>query len=285
MPTSFWIRGIRCILLASHLLWMGTASLLILPWLNQRHRDRLKQCWSRRVLRILSIRLEADFSAVSATEPGCLVLANHISWLDVFVINAALPVSFIAKAEVRTWPLIGLIAEKNDTVFLRRGSRGHAKTVNAQINARLSAGRDVAVFPEGTTTDGTHLLGFHAALLQPAVETKRPILPLALSYRNENNEISLAASFSGNISLMRCFLSILSCRTLTVRLIAAPVLQTSGRNRRWLSQQAHAAIATRLGFPLPSMLPEKLFGLPDAAPSANDPTSSRNQSPAGWAES
>lgn len=94
----------------------------------------------------------------SDLHPGSLCIANsHISWIDILALNAARPMAFVSKAEVRTWPVIGWLAEKGDTVFLRRGSRGHARVVNAEIDTRLRQGRDVAVFPEGTTTEGTHL--------------------------------------------------------------------------------------------------------------------------------
>jgi 1-acyl-sn-glycerol-3-phosphate acyltransferase len=114
--------------------------------------------------------------------PGALLVANHISWIDIYVINSALPAAFVAKEEVRHWPLIGWLAARNDTVFLRRGSRGHARIINQEIAEILDQEKYVAVFPEGTTTDGTHLLHFHAALIQPALAASRPVLPVAISY-------------------------------------------------------------------------------------------------------
>jgi 1-acyl-sn-glycerol-3-phosphate acyltransferase len=209
----------------------------------------LRQKWSHQILTILAIELEA--SPTDAL-PGSLIVANHISWLDIFAINALRPASFIAKTEIRQWPFIGWLAARHDTVFLRRGSRGHARMVNAEIDALLNDGRDAVIFPEGTTTDGTILLGFHAALLQPAIETGRPILPLALSYHDANGDISLAPSYAGETTMKQCFVAILACRRLTVRVTSSPTIHTAGMNRREVSQLAHDAIAatlaTRSGF-------------------------------------
>ncbi|WP_263768460.1 lysophospholipid acyltransferase family protein [Propionivibrio soli] len=242
-PTPYLTRTYRCVRLACHFAWLGLGAALVYPFVKDARRRRLKQRWSRQILDILAIRLNAD---MAETPPGCLIVANHISWLDIFAINSVRPAAFISKSEVRQWFFVGWLAARNDTVFLRRGSRGHARTVNSEIDNRLNAGRDVAVFPEGATTDGTGLLGFHAALLQPAIETGRPILPLALSYHDAGGKRTTAASFAGDIPLLACFANILACRTLTVRIQAAPIIDTQNRTRRELSQLAHAAIEERL---------------------------------------
>ena len=96
-------------------------------------------------------------SGTPLIERGLLV-ANHVSWVDIFVVNALTPAAFVSKADVRQWPVIGWLAAVNETVFLRRGSRGHARVINEEIAERMRAGRHVALFPEGTTTDGSHVL-------------------------------------------------------------------------------------------------------------------------------
>jgi 1-acyl-sn-glycerol-3-phosphate acyltransferase len=178
--------------------------------------------------------------------PGSLIVANHISWLDIYALNAARPMVFVAKAEVRHWPLIGWLAAKTDTVFLRRGSCGHARRVNAQIDGLLNAGRDVAIFPEGTTTDGTHLLNFHSALLQPAVDARRPVQPVALSYHDANGHRSLAPAYAGETTMHECLDAILACRSLTIRLRATPPIASQTKSRRELAHEAQYAIAFSL---------------------------------------
>lgn len=246
LPTPYPVRIFRCLRLALHFAWIGFGTAVIYRFTGERQQLRLKQLWSRRILQILSVRLDAP---PADTPSGCLIVANHVSWLDIFAINAVRPASFIAKAEVRRWPFIGWLSARNDTVFLHRGSRQHARIVNTEIDARLDVGRDVAIFPEGRTTDGTHMLEFHAALLQPAIETGRPILPVALTYRDEQGNPSLAPAFADATTLPQCFAAILACRSLTVRLALLPEIATAGKSRRDVSQAAHDAIATRLGFP------------------------------------
>ena len=153
---------------------------------GDRRRLLLKQTWSAAILDALGIELEAD---LTHAVPGALLVANHISWVDIFVINAALPSAFVSKEEVRRWPVIGWLAAKNDTVFLRRGSRGHARIINDQIAGILAQGKHVAVFPEGTTSDGRCLLHFHAALLQPALAAGRPVLPVARTDQGQVEEV------------------------------------------------------------------------------------------------
>lgn len=257
-PTPWLIRFVRCVRLALHFAWLGLGAALIYPNVDQQRRAALKQRWSRKILDILNIRLDTE---ATDAPPGCLIVANHISWLDIFAINSIRPAAFIAKAEIRAWPFIGWLSARNDTVFLNRGSRQHARIINGEIDARLNAGCDVAIFPEGRTTDGTHILDFHAALLQPAIETERPVLPIAISYHDEHGRHSLAPSFA-EATLPECFSAILACRSLTARLAPLPEIATNGQSRREVSRMAHDSIATRLGFPPSSREPEKQPDLP-----------------------
>ena len=260
--THYLTRLFRCLRLALHLMWMGIGTAIFYPSANAKRRANFKTKWSQQILEILAIDLDVQLTDAPL---GCLVVANHISWLDIFAIHALRPAAFIAKAEIRQWPFFGWLAAQNDTVFLRRGSHGHARIVNAEIDSLLNAGIDVALFPEGTTSDGTQLLGFHAALLQPAIETGRPILPLVISYLDAQGNISLSPSFAGDTTLLQCFSAILACPSLTVHLTPLPVIDSKGKTRRELSQTAHSAIktilATRSGSHPSSNPPEKLHDL------------------------
>jgi 1-acyl-sn-glycerol-3-phosphate acyltransferase len=236
------LRALRFLRILT-LLVRGTLTvLLVFPHADVRRREALKQRWSAAVLAALGVRLE------SAPQPpsGCLVVANHISWLDIFVINAAFPAAFVAKAEVRGWPLIGWLAAKNDTIFLRRGSRGHALRINAEIAAALAAGRIVVVFPEGTTSDGRRVLHFHAALLQAACASGRPVVPLAVAYRDPAGRRSLVPRYDGHISLGESLARLLACRQLHAHLALCPALSPATLPRQALATTARAAIVDHL---------------------------------------
>ncbi len=243
-PTLRLIQALGCLRIGLHLLWGTLTVALIYPFIRESRKLWLKQRWSRQLLDILGVRLDAHLTGVA---PGSLIVANHISWLDIYALNAARPMAFISKSEVRRWPLIGWLAANTDSVFLNRGSRRHAKAVNVQISGLLNADKDVAMFPEGTTTDGTHLLNFHGALLQPAVDTGRPVQPVALSYLDADGCRSLVPAYIGETTLGESIAAILACRSLTVRLRPTPPLDAQTMQRRELAFAARGAIAYNLG--------------------------------------
>lgn len=259
------------------MVWAAILVLCVFPLCGEAGRLRHKAAWAAALLDALGIELEAD---LKHAVPRALLVANHVSWIDVYVINAVLPAAFVAKAEVRHWPLIGWLAAKNETVFLRRGSRGHARIVNREIADLLDKGRHVAVFPEGTTTDGTHLLNFHAALIQPALSAGHPVLPLAISYWEPDGTRSLAPRYDGNISLGQCTRAILGRRRLIARLVTTPLCGLQGEDRRQVASEAREAIACAAALPRPHNRPEKPAGLPDEPLSDGRPINNRNPVPA-----
>lgn len=250
---------------------------MLFPLSGDRRRLLLKQSWSAALLDTLGIELQAD---LTHAVPGALVVANHVSWIDIFVINAALPSAFVSKEEVRHWPVIGWLAARSDTVFLRRGSRGHARIINEQVAKILDQGKYVAVFPEGTTTDGRSLLHFHAALIQPALAAGRPVLPAAISYWEADGSRSLAPRYDGDISLGACLAAIVRRPRLVARLVTTPLRGQNGEDRRTVAAEACEAISLAAGLPLVSNPPEKSAGLPDEPPSGGHPTGSPSRAPA-----
>lgn len=244
---------------------------------GDRRRLLLKQTWSAALLDALGVEVEAD---LTHAVPGALLVANHVSWIDIFVINAVMPSAFVSKEEVRHWPIIGWLAARNDTVFLRRGSRGHARIINEQVAGLLGQGKHVAVFPEGTTTDGRSLLHFHAALLQPALAAGRPVLPAAISYWELDGQRSLAPRYDGDISLGECTRAILGRKRLIARLVTTPLRGLNGEDRRVVAAEAREAIALAAGLPMANNPPEIPGDLPAGQRSDDRPTNSPSRAPA-----
>jgi 1-acyl-sn-glycerol-3-phosphate acyltransferase len=255
-------------------------SLCVLPLCSDKKRLALKASWSAALLDSLGVEVEAD---LTHAVPGALLVANHVSWIDIYVINAAIPAAFVSKEEVRHWPLIGWLAAKNDTIFLRRGSRGHAKVINEQVADILGKGKHVAVFPEGTTTDGRSLLHFHAALIQPALAAGRPVLPVAISYWELDGQRSLAPRYDGDISMGQCTAAIIGRKRLIARLVTTPLRGLNGEDRKQVAAESREAIALAAGLPLVSNQPEKPDGLPVGRPSDGLPTDNLSRAPAGLA--
>jgi 1-acyl-sn-glycerol-3-phosphate acyltransferase len=179
--------------------------------------------------------------------PRALMVSNHISWLDIFVINTLYPTRFVAKSDIRSWPLIGWLCEKTGTIFISRGSIRDVRRIYQGLVASLHAGEHVAFFPEGTTSSQGELLPFHANLFEAAVEAEVPVQPYALRYVDAQGQPHPAVEFIGDTSFVQSMLWILKGRGITAQLAVLPPLDTGGNvHRRELARTAHAAVSRGL---------------------------------------
>lgn len=227
---------------------------IVYPWLKESARLKLKRRWSRQLLAMLKVQLLCEgVLRTKATLPYGLVVANHISFLDIFVVNAIAPAAFVSKDDVRSWPLIGWLCQHTDTLFLERGSRNAAHRARENLVEHLRHGKRVVVFPEGTTSYGETVLPFHSALLQAAIDAGTTVTPLALRYRSEDGNRSIAPAYVDDIGFFDCLRSIAGQKKLYVEVTALASLATDHVDRRQLSAHAHRLIA------------HTLHGVPDAA--------------------
>ena len=217
MPVSVF-RGIR---LALHFVY-GMFLAIFYPYLSQARQRRVLKVWSRQLLDILNIGIRTDGQRPARGEGGCMIVANHVSWLDVFVLNAIYPSRFIAKAEVRNWPFIGWLCKRCDTIFIDRALRQNTASINRHISSLLKQGVCVGLFPEGTTTDGKQVGHFHSALIQPAIDAGAMLRPIALRYQDGTGKPGYAAVFTGNATLAQSIWQILRCRHLVALVVLPP---------------------------------------------------------------
>lgn len=242
-PIIRWLRAIR---LGLHLIrGLLTASALF-PLLGQPARNRLIRNWSAKLLAILNIRLTVQGAIPPRGRQGILFTANHISWLDIFLLNARHPLRFVSKAEVRAWPLIGLLVVKAGTLFIERARRHDTGRANQAIESALHNGDHVALFPEGTTTDGSQVRHFHASLLQPAIDAGAPAQAVAIAYFGENGEIDTAPAYIDDLSFGDCLKQILRRPVIHAQLHFVTVVAPHGKNRRELAGALHNAITNAL---------------------------------------
>lgn len=207
-------------------------------------RQRYIRWWSVKLLGVLGIELVVHGQPRPAAK---LLVANHVSWLDIIAIHAVVPEArFVSKAEVRHWPLIGRLVEAAGTLFIEREKKRDAMRVMHHIAEALQAGDTVAVFPEGTTADGHALLPFHANLLQPVITTGLPVQPVALRYSDASAAVSRAAAYIGDDSLAGSLLAIARAERLTVcvRLLSAE--GTRHADRRALAEHLRSEIGAAL---------------------------------------
>lgn len=276
---SLVVRAARVVRLALHLvrgLWIVR---MRFPRLAAAGQDQTLQRWASELLRILGVGVRRHNAPPTLPE-RCLLVANHVSWLDIFAIYAAMPGLFVAKSDIRDWPVVGGLVAGVGTLFIERGNRRHARATNDRIVAALEAGRLVAVCPEGTTTDGRSLKHFHAALLQPAIDARAMVLPVALRYVDEDGAQSDAPVYVGETSLVESIWRVVSAPALAVELHFAPLVAADGLHRRELSQRTHEIIGAGLGLAPRRTAAGTGDGPRDAAPSAIRPTRSPYPAPA-----
>ncbi len=211
--------------------------------------------WANDFLHILGVQVRTTGSAV--TSGPLLVVANHISWLDILVMLAVQPVRFVSKADVRHWPLIGWLATHAGTLYIERTSRRDALRVVHHIAEALReapAGTPVhnasiiAVFPEGTTSDGTGVLPFHANLVQAAISAHAPVQALALRYQDAaTGALSVVPAYVDNDTLISSVWRLLASPPVQAVVHFSEVQQAHGRDRRAWAVDLRDEVAKALG--------------------------------------
>lgn len=260
-----------------HLLGGSLTVALIFPFISPSRRLWLKQRWSRQLLDALGVTLKVGPDAMKWPEGAAatsavqgMIVANHISFLDIFAINALAPAAFVSKDDVRAWPLIGWLCAYTDTIFIERGSRRAAHATRENLVAHLKEGRLVSVFPEGTTSDGHDVLPFHGALFQSAIDAGATITPVVLRYSDRSGNHSAAADYVGDTSLLECFWSIACANELVVQLEVLQPISSEGADRRHLAAHAHHMVAhgLRRFNPSPKVSPaaDRASGTPAGLP-------------------
>lgn len=252
-------RRIRCggrlARVGVHLVYGLSLATACYPFIARASRCRLQQRWSHDLLDMLGLRLEVSGSATPGMSNAIhgLLVANHVSWLDVFVISALAPATFVCKSEVRRWPLIGGLCAKTGTVFLARGSKFAAQRTHQALAAKLRQGEPVAIFPEGTTTEGKTPLPFRAALMQSAIDAGTPIQPLAIRYLDKHGDPAAAANYCGATSFWQSLCGIAGTSDMTASIAILEPVATASVSRKELAGTTHALI--RLSLEQPAIKP------------------------------
>lgn len=213
--------------------------------LNATQRHAHIQRWSRKMLSIFGIKLEV--SGLAARPGSKLLVANHVSWLDIAAVHSVVPEArFVSKADVKHWPLVGGLVTGVGTLFIERSSKRDALRVVHQMADALKAGDSVAVFPEGTTGAGPELLPFHGNLLQAAISTEVPIQPLVIRFSEPGERFSSSARFIGDTTLVQSLWRVLTAKGLSVSVRVLPAMGTTHADRRLLAEHVREEIQQTL---------------------------------------
>jgi len=188
-------------------------------------RDHLKMIWLRYFAMILGLKVSQQGTVPLQTG---LVVSNHVSWLDIVVIGQYLPAYFVAKSDILGWPVIGYMAKQAGTIFIRRGDKKNILITAEKMLSLLKWQANIIAFPEGTTTPGDDVLGFHASLFQPAIQAKATIHPVAIRYLGKSQAL---APFIGDDEFVPHLLKMLRLETIEVELVFLETIDPSDKSR------------------------------------------------------
>jgi 1-acyl-sn-glycerol-3-phosphate acyltransferase len=217
---------------------------LVFPFVARARRERLVRRWSRRLLGLCRVTVESAPGAVALDH--ALIVANHVSWLDIFVINSLHPCRFVAKAEIRAWPVLGWLAGRAGTVFIARGKRRELRHIFQGLVDVLKQGERVAFFPEGTTARQGTLLPFHANLFEAAIDARVAVQPYALEYLDAQGARHSGVDYLDDTTFVESLFMILQGPPIRARLACLAPIEGAGAHRRELAQAAQAAVAQAL---------------------------------------
>jgi 1-acyl-sn-glycerol-3-phosphate acyltransferase len=219
----------------------------VFPRATQKRRDQIVRAWSRKVLRILSFRHVVD--APPGFDPAAgsrLYIGNHVSWIDIYALQAVTAARFVAKSELAAWPVLGRLIRESGTVFIERSKRSDTRRINHTLRAHLEAGEVITVFPEGTTSDGRDVLKFHGNLLQAALDANAEIVPFCLRYLDGRGNFSEAPAYIGEMTFWQSIRQVLREKRLVCELTFFPPLEAAGRGRREIALAAEQMVRERL---------------------------------------
>lgn len=252
---SVALAPLRAALLVLHLVLGLLLVCGVFPLSTLQTRNRINRNWSVWLVRLCGARLRVSGVTLDAQlastgvlpgSRGQLLLANHVSWIDIFAIAAALPARFVAKSEIGRWPLLGALVTRAGTLYIERGRRHAVAGTNDKVLAHLRAGESIAVFPEGTTSRGDTLLPFHSNLLAPALQGGAAVWPVVLRY-TQRGEFSDAAAFVGELTLAGSLAKVLTTRSLEIEVaFLTPLDAAAYDNRHALARDAREAMLAHM---------------------------------------
>ena len=192
---------------------------------------------SRRVLKIFNLETHIE----GPVPARGLLVSNHQSYLDIFVLASIAPAMFVAKREIKSWPVIGWLTQMGVTLFVDRTRRVQVGRVNDEIQAALDRGALVVLFPEGTSSNGQTVLPFKSSLLEPAVQPTYPLSVSAIQYVIEDGDAGGEVCYWGGHTFLPHLLNLLGKRAVRATVRFATVERT-GADRKQLARQLRGEI-------------------------------------------
>lgn len=222
-------------------------SAFVFPFSSASRREYLVKRWSIALLKLCMVEVQLIDRSGGQVLGQSLIVSNHVSWMDIFVINSWQACHFVAKSDIRSWPIAGWLSAQAGTIFLARGKQRDVRRIYEGLVHQLRDNKRIAFFPEGTTAAQGTLLPFHANLFEAAIEAQVPILPFAVRYVDQSGELHSAADFIGEMTFAESMKLILKAGGMRAELIQLPSIPTEGAHRREVAQRAREVVAAGLG--------------------------------------
>lgn len=219
------------------------------PKLNKDQKLQKIQKWSQMTLKVIGIDVthETTLSKIENTNQPLLIVANHVSWIDALIIQSIQPSIFVAKSEVKHWPIVGSIATACGVVYVDRGSPSSARRMVDGVSSALHHGYCVAGFPEGTSSEGSSVNLFHANLFEAAINHHVQVQPLAIRYTNpKSGELCIKAAFIGDIGFVQSLHQVMGARGIQAKVHIGDMLSPQGHSRRTLAHLTHRNVRQQL---------------------------------------
>ena len=245
-PPTMLLKYLRLIHAFGHAFWILWIKF---PKLSKERKLQAIKDWSQKTLKIIGIQVvhEAIPPQTESINIPRLLVANHVSWVDALIIQTIQPSIFIAKSEVRSWPIVGSIAKACGVVFVDRGSPSSARRMVDDVSSALHHGYCVAGFPEGTSSEGHVVSLFHANLFEAAINHNIQVQPLAIRYTNpQTGALCLKAAFIGDIGFVQSLHQVMASSGIHAKVHVGTTLSPEGHSRRTLAHLSHKSVSSQL---------------------------------------
>jgi len=237
-------RFLTILQIIAHVLKGCFILLLVFPWLKVGQRHHSIRKWCKQLLGIFRMRLSV-IGAEQLEDAHYLLAANHISWIDIHVINSFKPHYFVAKAEVASWPIFGWMAKQLGTLFIERGKANSIRKMVPELAAQLSQ-KPICIFPEGTSTDGKQVAPFKSNLFEAAIVANAPVYVLAIQYFElQTGKKTTAPAFIGDMGLLESIWKLICSSPICVEIHISEKLPALD-DRKALAELSQSLIAEQL---------------------------------------
>ncbi|MFM9834794.1 MAG: lysophospholipid acyltransferase family protein [Methylophilaceae bacterium] len=246
LKTNTLTRAYRITRVFLHTLIGLIIAAFLWPFLNSIKKNRVTKWWCKALLKCFHIQIIVHGDVPNSNIRSTMFVANHISWVDIHAINSVIPLRFIAKSEVSSWPVFGYLVRKSGTLFIDRSKRKDAARIVVLAKQSLQNGDNVGFFPEGTTSEGVSILPFKSSIVQAAIDAEATICPIALRYPQPDKSANTQMAYAGETTMGESMLNILKQKNPVVELHFLAPMPALHANRHGLTEAAFIAISKQL---------------------------------------